>query len=280
MTSHIAALDFEDFTLHIVEGYISNLFFVVYKKKNKILLFDSGSRSDVQVISHFCKEVLNRDPEEITLSITSHMHPDHAGGAVFLRKKYGIPNAAHRNADRWYNGISGIIQHKLDEFMAQVVRKRNKLPLRRVSHPRRLHSDFVLKEGDPLPFFPDWEVIEIPGHTLHDIGLYHKKERLIYPADCIVNVKGKWNLPIPVFFHDTMKGTFEKLASLETRYIIPAHGDFIETDNPHEIFDAMIDLIDMPKNDMSRRAHRISAFAPAIWKSYLKKLVSKNKIWR
>jgi glyoxylase-like metal-dependent hydrolase (beta-lactamase superfamily II) len=98
-------INFLSFTIHIIEGYISSLYLVEYD--DGMLLLDGGCVNDVKRIEDYCKLVLNRSPSDIKLAVVSHMHPDHAGGAVALRKKYGIAIAAHKDVDLWYSGVGG-----------------------------------------------------------------------------------------------------------------------------------------------------------------------------
>ncbi len=254
--------------IHQIEGYISNLFLIEYPEK--LLLLDSGSLSDVKRIENFCLNTLKRPVSDIKLVFVSHMHPDHAGGALMFRRIHNLPIAAFYRADLWYRGITGCIQHRLDCFMAQSVRKQNKKPLEKVRYNKRVKPDILLKDNDTLPGFEDWQVLHVPGHTTHDIVVLNKKEKILYGADCIINVNSKLNLPIPVFFKETMKNSFIRLRSLDIDTILLAHGDRIYG-NLEEIFNTMICLLDKPHNRLRRRTHRISTFAPDVWAAGMKK---------
>ncbi|HQP50371.1 MAG TPA: MBL fold metallo-hydrolase [Spirochaetota bacterium] len=260
------------FTLHCIEGYINNIFLVEYPEG--ILAIDPGVASDLPLIERYCAEVLRRPVTDITLSVVSHMHPDHAGGATGLRKKYGIPIAAHRLVDSWYAGVTGLIQHLLDIYMTQIVARRSKRPLRRISFKRIIKPDRPLIDSMYLPGFDDWRVLYIPGHTNHDIVLFNKKEKILYAADSIVNVRGSFFLPIPVIFKKKMISSYKKMGALNASTILLAHGGTISGTRGKDIFSYLSGLVFEPVPALARLPYRLSRFSPGIWKPYMKKRFS------
>jgi glyoxylase-like metal-dependent hydrolase (beta-lactamase superfamily II) len=265
-----------DFIIHPIRGYISMIYLAVYA--DKILMLDGGSRSDAARVEKYCVNTLNRPVTDIRLCVASHAHPDHAGGAVELRKRHGIPVAAHPFIDRWYSGISGTLQHKVDCVMAHVVRAADRVSFQRIVSRRLVRPDIVLGDGGALPGFEDWQALHVPGHTLHDLALYNREAGVLYAGDCIINRNGKFNIPIPVFFHGAMRRSYGKLAALDARTIIPAHGNVVENADCREIFARMMDLLEKPRNEMSKMAHRVSVFAPPVWKAYVRKWRSRKEM--
>jgi len=257
--------------IHKIRGYINSIFIAEYGES--LLLMDGGSPADVELIEDFCKNTLKKNVKDIKLSAVSHMHPDHSGAAPILRKKYGIPIAAFYNIDKWYSGPSGWLQHKFDCFMAQIVAWRGKTKIRKVFSQRITRPDFLMKDGETLPFFPDWTVIHTPGHTSHDIALFHEKEKLLYCGDSIINVKNKFYLPLPVIFKNKMRNSYRKLGSLDVKTILLPHGNNIETNNCKEIFAYMESLLDEPPNRLRKRVHVFSVWSPDIWKPTIKKFL-------
>ena len=262
------ALSYPSFTIYRLPGYISNIYLFDYG--DRMLLIDSGSINDFERIAVFCTDILKRSLYDIKLCAVSHMHPDHAGGAVLLREKSGIPIAAHGDADKWYSGISGRIQHGLDCAMEQFVRRSKKGKLERVCFKRELNPDYILEDGKGLPVFPDWRSFHIPGHTLHDTAFYHVESKLLHLGDAIVNVNGELRLPIPVFFKRAMKASFSKVRDLDVSVILPGHGDVIRPADAARLFDEMSKKVDEPRSMMSAMAHGLSIFTPAVWKRFLK----------
>lgn len=261
--------------LHIINGYICNLFIAEYPEG--LLLLDSGAIPDADCIEQYCTESLRRPVTDIKLVIVSHMHPDHGGGAALLRKRFGIPIAAYHSCDRWYAGISGCIQHRIDCYMTQMVREQSGRKKMAINYRRTLHPDYLLQDNELLPMFPDWRVKHVPGHTLHDIVLYNEKERILYGADIILNAGSKLNLPIPVFFPGKMKHSLHTLGSLDIKKIYLAHGNPLETDDAGKLFSSLLHLVDEPRNQIQRYYHRVSFFTPELWKSYIRKRIRVRK---
>lgn len=257
-------LKFSSFNLHIIEGYICNIFLAEYP--HGLLLLDSGSINDIKRIEKYCHQHLGCSPRHIKLAIVSHMHPDHSGGANTLRQKYGIPIAAYHTIDNWYSGIGGRLQHKLDCIMAQSVARRQKRHLEKTLFNPLINPEYPLHDGDYLPFFPDWQVFYVPGHTLHDIVLFNRKESIMYIADIIVNVKNKFLLPLPVLFRDKMSSSLEKIEKKQASLLLPAHGSLVETEKHPYLFSHMQKLLSKPPSSFERRVHLLSIYSPEIWK--------------
>jgi len=81
----------------------------------------------------------------------------------------------------------------------------------------------VLEDGQPLPFFEDWTVLHTPGHTNHDLSLYHKTSHWLYVADLIVRVKGQYHPPYPVYYPNRYKDSLKRLLTLEQPTLLFAH---------------------------------------------------------
>ncbi|HQO38867.1 MAG TPA: MBL fold metallo-hydrolase [Spirochaetota bacterium] len=257
--------------IHALKGYINTLYIAEYE--HGLLLMDGASPADLDVIEYFCKIRLKRPVPDIKLAVVTHMHPDHSGCAPLLRKKYGTKIAAYKNIDKWYSGPTGWIQHKLDCLMAQLVAAKQKTKIRQVFSRRITGPDFLMNDGDKLPLFPDWQVIYTPGHTAHDMAIYHSGKKTLYCGDSIVEVKGRFNLPLPVIFKDRMKDSYHRLGLLKCKEIIPAHGKIIDTSLHPELFNDMEKLLETPPNKLRRRVHYFSVWSPDIWKPAVRRLL-------
>lgn len=265
----------EDFIIHRIQGYISRMFLIEYD--DRMLLIDSGSRNDVARLHRFCREKLKRPMSDITLCVVTHIHPDHAGGAKVLKKKFGIPLAAHRDIDRWYRGPTGSLQHIIDIIMAQSMRSLQGRRLRRAWYSKKLRPDTILDDGDRLPGFPAWEALHIPGHTLHDIAIYHSEKKILYAADAVISERGKFLPPIPVFFRGKMRQSYDKMGALSPRQVLTAHGDDIDESDLTDLFAVMKEKLKVPGNIMTRTAYSVSIFASPVWKGALKNFISRKE---
>lgn len=250
------------FILHKIDGYISNIFLLEYEQG--LLLLDCGAISDVKRIEEYCFNTLKRSPAEIRLAIVSHIHPDHSGGAIVLRNKYNIPIAAHKDLDRWYSGFCGSIQQTIDCYLMHIVARRNHRKLERALFTKTIKPDYPLNDNDFLPVFDDWQIIHVPGHTLHDIVLYNKQARMLYAADCICNIRGKLRIPVPILFPQQMRKSYSKLAALDISSILLAHGETLKTESYPSVFTFMQELLDKPINKLTRRVYRLSLYSPEV----------------
>jgi glyoxylase-like metal-dependent hydrolase (beta-lactamase superfamily II) len=208
--------------LHYLNGYIQTILLVEYE--DKLLLLDGCSRADVGLIETFVCQTLQRKMTDLALIVVTHMHPDHAGAANFLRKKYGCKIAAANVSGQWYSGFDGILMHITDMLLTLWVAKRIKKPRKYIYYSRKLTADFCLDDNTTLPGFSDWRAIHTQGHTDRDISLHHLPTDQIYIADLIVKVKRGFIPPYPVFYPKRYRASLEKIKALNPASLILAHG--------------------------------------------------------
>ncbi len=224
----------KDIKIHRLQGIIEDIYIAEYP--DKLLLLDGGARPDIPLIEEFITHKLNRPLSDLRLIVATHMHPDHAGAAPFLREKYNIPIAAHKEADEWYSGLGGWLQHLFDTFLARYVARKKGRKKARFSYPRKLKPDYLLNDSDRLPFFADWKVIHSPGHTAHQITLYNEQARILYAADVLLNINSKFVLPFPVELKLLCQQTLTRLARLDIDTLLLAHGGTWSGTNTRQIF--------------------------------------------
>ena len=254
--------EFKDFKIHVHKGYVQNNFLIAYE--DKILLTDGACKTDVDKIAEFIKVELKRDIQDLKLIVVTHSHPDHAGAAFLLRKKFNIPVAAFHTIDLWYSGIGGAMQQISDilqmQFMATQVNR--KLNLKSQKYKRILKADFSLTDQSTLPFFEDWQVIHGAGHTAHNILLYNEKNSILYIADTIINVKGKFFPPVPVLFPCAMKNTLLKIKELNPKIVLCAHSDPPILEYREEMADKVLKKLDFEHTPFIKFFYNFSKFTP------------------
>ncbi len=247
------------FTLHQFEGYIATIYLVEYQ--DKVLLLDGGARRDALRIKDFFTQVLRRPISDLKLSLVSHMHPDHAGGAPLLRRRFSIPIAAHYEIDRWYRGGSGATQHILDTVLGQYSAWRQFGKFEWAWSPRRLQPDFRLYDRDKLPFFPDWLAYAAPGHTLYDMVFYQPQEKLLYVGDLIIKVGEKIVLPFPMLFPELMAESLKRMAGLAVAKLLFAHGGVLEIKDAPAFFNGLMKLVGQSQRRSFRRIEPLCSLA-------------------
>lgn len=226
------------FTLHQVQGYIATLYLVEYQ--DRVLLLDGGARYDALRIEEYIKGEMGRSPGELSLALVSHMHPDHAGGAPLLRRRFGVQIAAHVDIDQWYRGFRGASQHLVDTLLGHYSARQQFGKLERAWYPRRLRPDLLLVDDQALPGFPDWRAYAAPGHTLYDLVFYHAEEELLYVGDLVIKVGEKIFLPFPTLFPELMTASLKRMAHLPIKKLLLAHGGMIEIEDAAVFFTKLL----------------------------------------
>ncbi|MCF6242565.1 MAG: MBL fold metallo-hydrolase [Bacteroidales bacterium] len=250
------------YEIHEIKGHIQSIYLIVYK--DKILLMDCATRADLTKIKNFVENKLNRKMHDIKLAVVSHMHPDHAGLAKILQSKYKIPILAHPAATKWYSGFGGNLQHIIDVFLAWYVSIKQKNPPRRMWYSVKFKIDFQAKHGEKLPFFNDWQAVFTPGHTSHDISLYHPKTKVIYLGDVLLKVKNKYVLPMPVTLPGKMQNSLTKLSQMKINKVMLAHGGIMQTNNIQSFLKPIRSTLDNQNQKMPAFIRRVSFFSPCI----------------
>jgi glyoxylase-like metal-dependent hydrolase (beta-lactamase superfamily II) len=212
--------------LHSIDGYIQQILIAEYQ--DNLLLLDGCCRADIGVIENFITDKLNRKMTDLRLIVVTHMHPDHAGAAIFLRKKYGCKIAAANVAGQWYSGIDGKLMHLTDMLLTIWVAGRKKKAKKFIYYPSTLTPDYYLSDQVSLPGFDDWQVHFTQGHTDRDISLHHKPTNQIYVADLMVKVRETFIPPHPVFYPKRYLSSLQKVKDLNAQSLILAHGDTVQ----------------------------------------------------
>lgn len=249
-------------TIHSIDGYIQSIFLAAYP--DRVLLLDSGCQCDLPLIEKAIRKHLKRPIDQLELAVASHTHPDHAGGAHALRRRHNTPVAAPSDINRWYSGPSGSLQHLIDILLGHYVAWTQKYPFKRLWYPKRLTYDHPLCCGDTLPGFEDWKVMATPGHTAHDVVLYHEKSQTLYAADVILKVGRSYRLPFPVSMRKEMRESLEKLRPLKVSRLLMAHGGAEKTDDFPAVIDALVMEVEKGYPPEMERLKKLEGFSPVV----------------
>ncbi|MBY8091120.1 MBL fold metallo-hydrolase [Vibrio fluvialis] len=214
--------------LHTLKGYIQNIYLAEYP--DKLLLLDGASRADVPVIQAFIEKTLERPVQDLKAVVVTHMHPDHAGGAHKLRELTGCKIVSANKTNHWYQGWDGVLMYLTDLALAHWMANRLRCPKRRLWFARKLRADIRLCDGDVIPGFEDWQVLETPGHTDRDLSVYHPQQGILYVADLIVEVKKRLISPFPIFYPNQYRRSVKRVLDLAPNTLLLAHGKDIPFD--------------------------------------------------
>ncbi|MCW1890489.1 MBL fold metallo-hydrolase [Vibrio chagasii] len=143
---------------------------------------------------------LMRDFPDLRTVVVTRMHPDHAGAAHKLKLTSCNLVAANREM-----GLVCPVSWYLDAFDRSSISKMDVNHTRKTEanlwYSRKLKPDYKLSDGESIPGFDDWLVLETPGHTDRDLSVYCPSHSVAYVANLMVEVKKKL---IPPFLSFTL----------------------------------------------------------------------------
>ena len=212
--------------IHQINGYIQSIYLIEYP--DGLMLLDGCCRADIDLVEHTITQQLRRPLSDLKLVVVTHMHPDHAGGADKLRQRCGCQIASVERPRHWYGGWDGALMHLTDIFLAGWVANRMGKPKRNLWYNAKLHPDIQLTDSQYLPGFPEWQVLETPGHTDRDISLLHTPSQKIYVADLMVKVKKRFIPPFPIFHPNQYRASLYRLLHLQPQAVWLAHGGEVQ----------------------------------------------------
>lgn len=224
--------------LHQIDGYIQSIYLVEYE--HGLLLLDGCCRADVDIVTRFITENLNRPITDLSLIVVTHMHPDHAGAAAKLRQLSGCKVAGANVSGHWYQGVKGRMMHLADIAATQWVAKKQHREKKLVWYPAKLKLDIKLNDEQKLLGFEEWQALFTQGHTDRDISLRHLPSNKIYIADLFVRIRKKLSPPIPIFYPKRYRRSLEKIKALKPNAIWLAHHGELEVSDKE--FEQLIKL--------------------------------------
>ncbi|MDN5733693.1 MBL fold metallo-hydrolase [Psychrobacter celer] len=219
-----------------LEGYIQSTYLAVYP--DKIMLLDGGCRPDVALVLDYIKTTLQRPLTDLKVVMVTHMHPDHAGGALQFKKQTGCLIVSADKKTQWYGGIGGRAMHVIDMNLAHYVARRQGRSAKNLYYPAHLNPDVMVKDGDCVPEFDEWQVLETPGHTDRDLSLFHLPSRQVYTADLIIKLRHKFVAPFPIYDPKLYIQSLQKIKALKPSVVMMAHGRELAIDDA--TFDMLI----------------------------------------
>lgn len=207
--------------LHRLPGYIQTIYLVEYP--HGLLLLDGCARADTNMLAHFIVHTLQRPMSDLKLIVVTHMHPDHAGAAVQLKKLSGCDIAVANSPGQWYQGFTGFIMHLTDVLLLHWVAKRKGKKCQFSWYHRFIKGDYFMADQQLLPHFSEWQVLHTPGHTDRDLSLLHLPSKTLYIADLLVEVKQKLVAPYPIFYPKLYQASLAKILAVDAQKWLLAH---------------------------------------------------------
>lgn len=176
-------------------------------KGEKLILIDPGLKRHVpDILTAMKKDGLN--PDEISLIINTHSHPDHLDGdALFMDTPVQI--TMHEEEEKFLKTIG-------KEFFRMFGLE-----------PPKYRIDFYCNEGDLKVGDITLQVIHAPGHSPGSICLYWAEKETLISGDVVFSGSiGRTDFPGGS--GSTLKKSIEKIAVLKTKYLLPGHNEVVE----------------------------------------------------
>jgi len=139
----------------------------------RICLIDTGVWATAPQLQGYLKQI-GRSPQEISIVLITHAHPDHIGGCLAIKKTSSASFHAHPADKPWIEDVE-------KQYRERPILNFFEL----VEGPVPVSQE--LKEGDTF----SWEkgktirVLETPGHSLGSISFFYEEEGALFTGDAV-----------------------------------------------------------------------------------------------
>ena len=159
------------------------------------------------------------ESEDLKLIVITHADFDHTGNGVWLRKKYGVKIAVHRDeVEAVETGRMFLSRKTKFGLFTRLVMYLGGLLIY-----RRFKPDVIVSDGDDLlEYGLDGRIIHIPGHSTGSIGVL-TGEGDFFCGDLMAN-NGRPKKNALVDDEAEMDASIERLKALNVKTVYPGHG--------------------------------------------------------
>ena len=172
-------------------------------------------------------------PGDLNLVIITHGDIDHTGNCAYIRKKYGVKIAMHKNDAKMAETGEMLIDRKrtggsLMMTIMQFLMGGKKRMKKMMDAFEKFSPDIFLEDGQDLKEFGfDAKVVSIPGHTPGSIAIL-TSDGSLFSGDTVLNrSKPEWaNI---IYSVENLEDTINKLKSLTINNVYPGHGKPFKT---------------------------------------------------
>lgn len=234
----------QSYFINIVMGRVSPSYVI---DGESIVVVDVPFPSDAKAILKFVHDVLRRNIKEIKLVVLTHSHIDHTNGIDYLVEMTGAEVATHINSKDYLTGKKAIPIPSFSyifRFFCFLLSQGLPLPslsdifsmpwvgIPSIRKALKSKVTYWLKDGQGLPYSPEWRVIHTPGHTVDSICLYNSRRKILVSGDTIINDRGVLKLnQLLVLNEVALKESFKKLLQYSVDYLCPGWGLPVIGDN-------------------------------------------------
>lgn len=216
------------FQLKTDNGILDRFVYSYLITGDTLVLIDSGVKGSEEIIFDYMDEI-GLDPEDLTLLILTHSHPDHIGSASSIKRQTYCEVAAHSGEKEWIEDIDL-------QFKERPVPNFHSL----VEGP--LEVDIVLEDGDEFELDGklNLKIMHTPGHSKGSISIFIREEKILVCGDA-VPLKG--DLPIYEDYQASLE-SINKLKDIEKlKWLLSSWDDPQQGDELYLIFEEAINYL-------------------------------------
>ncbi len=156
--------------------------------------------------------------------VFTHGHFDHVSALPYLHRLFpNAPIAIHED-DAFYLGEEASDIHMEDfkklglgVYIRNYFKQEQMLPA----------ATLLLKDGDKLPFAPEWSVIHTPGHSLGSICLYNEDEKTLISGDTLFAGGAFGRTDLRGGDYNQLMKSLDRLEKLPSgTKVLPGHGEY------------------------------------------------------
>ena len=205
--------------IHQIDGINGNCYIIV---RDGLTLIDTGLPHGGAQVLAYLRNVLQKNPSDVTTIILTHYHIDHTGNVVDLKNKSGAKVAIHK-ADADYvsgkkarpslKGVRGLLMTVLGGILFRTP---------------DFQADILLADGDTIAGLT---CIHTPGHTPGSICLLDPVTKTLFSGDLIRYNGRDIEGPPPKFTPDMGEAmqSVKKIAALDFGILLSGHGVPLKT---------------------------------------------------
>ena len=229
ITEHVHAIKIP-FQVKTHSGTLERFVYSYLIFGDEICLIDSGVSSSENFIFDYLEKT-GHAPDDISLLILTHSHPDHIGSAQSIQRISGCEIAAHEGEKSWIEDVDL-------QFKERPVPNFHSM----VEGP--VQVDHVLEDMDVIELGKDihLKVIHTPGHSKGSISIHIPPERVLITGDA-VPIQG--DLPIYDDFNESIQ-SIEMLMGVEVVELLLASWD--EPQKGENVHQRMVEALDYLRN--------------------------------
>jgi hydroxyacylglutathione hydrolase len=199
--------------------------YLIYGKK--IYLIDSGVANSEKMIFDYIRKT-GRNPEDISLIILTHSHPDHIGAAHEIKRATGCTVSAHIGEKSWIEDVELQYRERPVPGFHSLV-------------GGSVMIDRILENGDVLDLNGiRLEVFHTPGHSRGSISLLLPEDGALFSGDAIPLAK---DLPI---YDDILASvrSIKKIKAIDgIEFLLSSWDDPKKDINAYQIMDEALSYI-------------------------------------